>query len=131
MDGVEDAGFSPETDGIISEAAFEQARQEMRAERLVTVATAGSPAEAHVFRGWLEAEGIPAFVSDELMSTSSWEWCSRKGVEIQVRENDAERARHIVVEMVAKTSPNPPEDLARKAPDQRFQRPDENLRESR
>jgi tetratricopeptide (TPR) repeat protein len=64
---------------------------------LVTVETYSFPAQAHVARGRLEAEGIPAFVMDEGVVTAQWLYSNAVGgVKVRVREGDVERARRVL-----------------------------------
>jgi hypothetical protein len=58
---------------------------------LVTIATFAVPWEAHIMRGALEVEGIPAFIIDEHARNSFDMPCVR----LQVRPQDAKRALEI------------------------------------
>jgi hypothetical protein len=58
---------------------------------LVTIATFAAPWEAHILRGRLESEDIPAFVVDENMMLTAQVPCVR----LQVRSEDAKRALEI------------------------------------
>ena len=58
---------------------------------LVTIATFSAPWEAHILRGRLEAEDIPAFIIDENVNLTAQLPCVR----LQVRSADAKRALEI------------------------------------
>jgi hypothetical protein len=101
-DGVEDPGFNPEADGVMTAEDFERERQARASEPLVTVAVFDAPPEAHIARNHLEAEGIPALVvgQDSLFA----EWMlrdTRGGIKLQVFENDLEAARQVLAEVNA------------------------------
>ena len=64
---------------------------------LVTIATFSQAPQAHVLRGRLESEGIPAFLADENTVTANWLYSTAVGgVKLQVREADAARAREVL-----------------------------------
>ena len=64
---------------------------------LVTVATYLEPAEAHVVRGRLEADGIPAHLANDGLVTLNWPWATALGgVHVQVSGDDVEAARAVV-----------------------------------
>lgn len=64
---------------------------------LVTVETCTGPIEAHLAKGRLEAEGIPAFVVNEHHVWANWTLShALGGVRIQVASSDAENARRIL-----------------------------------
>lgn len=63
---------------------------------LETVAVFTGPWEAHIARGRLEAEGIPAYVIHENHIWAAWVLSNALGgVKLQVAVEDAERARQI------------------------------------
>lgn len=65
--------------------------------RLVTVASRTTSPEAHVIRAKLELEGIRAFVADELLILSRWDYSNAVGgVKVQVAEEDYTRALEIL-----------------------------------
>lgn len=67
-----------------------------RADRgvLVTVATFREPWEAHMFRGRLEVEGIPAMVAHENHVAMNWPWSTGLGgAKVQVPGSWADEAR--------------------------------------
>lgn len=60
---------------------------------LVTIARFTVGVEAHLAKGRLEAEGIPAFIADEHMASLDFVYSSIiGGVRLRVRKVDAERA---------------------------------------
>jgi Flp pilus assembly protein TadD len=64
---------------------------------LVTIATFSQPAEAHVMRTKLQAEGVWSFVADEGIVTMNWLYTNVVGgVKLQVRKRDVERAHDIL-----------------------------------
>jgi hypothetical protein len=96
-EGVVDPGFRPETDGVISAADFEREQRERTEERLVTVAEYLGQAEAHLIRSRLEAEGIHAYLDNELTIAMDWLLSNAiGGVKVLVAEKDAERARAVL-----------------------------------
>lgn len=63
---------------------------------LITVARFREPWEAHMLRGRLEAEGIPAFILNEHQIGIDWRWSDlRGGARVQVSGVMAEDARAI------------------------------------
>lgn len=74
---------------------------------LVTVARFLSPEEAHLLRGELEEQGIPAYVEDD--ATASMAWIYRgaiQGVHLTVPESHAKDASAIVAEARSRFSPD-------------------------
>ncbi len=66
---------------------------------LTTVARYSFPYEAHIARGKLESEGIPAFVADEQTINMQWLYSDALGgVRLQVPSAWAERARDVLDE---------------------------------
>ena len=64
---------------------------------LKTVARFREPYEAHIARGKLETEGIPAVVVDEHLVQINWMYSQAVGgVKLQVPEEALERAREIL-----------------------------------
>jgi hypothetical protein len=64
---------------------------------LITVATFTDPLEAHIVRGRLEAESIESFVVHEHHVWANWFLSTALGgVKLQVRPEDAQRAREIL-----------------------------------
>jgi tetratricopeptide (TPR) repeat protein len=61
----------------------------------VTIATFGSVGDAHVAKGRLEADGIPAFVLDEY-AASTFGLGQTGGIRLQVRGSDVDRAVQIL-----------------------------------
>src|SRR5262245_8197796 len=119
-DGTVDRGFQAETEGIITAEDFQRGEDERLHGQMVTVGTFLNPGEAELFRNRLEAEGIPSYVADELMSTTAWERCSPSGgAKVQVPEKDAGRARLILEDMLAENDVRP-EVLPWREPDHRF-----------
>jgi hypothetical protein len=60
---------------------------------LVTVGRYLDPWEAYVLRGRLEAEGIPAVVSNDGLATTNWPWSyALGGVQLQVPASDVDAA---------------------------------------
>ena len=111
-DGQETPGFVPEVEGIITAEEFQEEQAEKTREALVTVARVGYLPKAHAIRSLLEAEGIPAFVGDELMSSTAWELTSPSGIQVRVFEKDAERAGRILAAANPEEHAPPEEDEA-------------------
>ena len=66
-------------------------------DRLETVASFTDPLQAHIARGRLEAEGVPAYVIHENHVWAAWFLSNALGgVKLQVVEADARRAREIL-----------------------------------
>jgi len=64
---------------------------------LITVATFTNPLEAHIVRGRLEAEHIETYVAHEHHIWADWFLATALGgVKLQVRPEDAQRARDIL-----------------------------------
>lgn len=65
---------------------------------LVTVATFLNPTNAHIAKGLLEEEGLDAVILDENMGNilPGLLMISEGGIPLQVREEDAERAKEIL-----------------------------------
>lgn len=69
---------------------------------LVTIETFTGPIEAHLAKGRLEAEGIPAFVVNEHHVWANWTLShALGGVRVQVASADAERAARILEDHAA------------------------------
>ena len=65
--------------------------------KMVTVATFDMPTEAHLAKGLLEANGLAAFLADELTVGVAWHLSNAVGgIKLQVAENDVERAAGIL-----------------------------------
>lgn len=66
----------------------------------ITVTTTTNPIEAHIIRGRLEAEGIPAFVLFEHHVWANW-WMSQAlgGVRVQVPESYVEQAKAVLADI--------------------------------
>lgn len=66
-------------------------------EKYVTIATYIGAWEAHLARAKLESEGIYAIVLDDQTASINWIYSSSLGgVRLQVREEDSERAIHLL-----------------------------------
>jgi len=64
---------------------------------LITIATFTNPLEAHIVRGRLEAEGIDTSVAHEHHIWANWFLSTALGgVKLQVKPEDAQRAREIL-----------------------------------
>lgn len=64
---------------------------------LVTVATFLEPAEAHIVRGLLQSDGIPASIAHEGHATANWPLATALGgIAVQVSSNDLEEARALI-----------------------------------
>ena len=61
-------------------------------EKLVTVATFKSAAEAYLVKAKLESEGIECFIIDEYISTIS----ASEGAKLQVKVSDVEAAKKVI-----------------------------------
>ena len=67
-------------------------------EKLVTVSTFDMPTEAHLAKGLLEANGLTAFLADELTVGVAWHLSNAVGgIKLQVAESDVERAAGILM----------------------------------
>ena len=65
--------------------------------KLVTVGTFDMPTEAHLAKGLLEANGLTAFLADELTVGVAWHLSNAVGgIKLQVPETDVERATGIL-----------------------------------
>ena len=65
--------------------------------KMVTVATFDMPTEAHLAKGLLEANGLTAFLADELTVGVAWHLSNAiGGVKLQVAEDDVEHAASIL-----------------------------------
>ena len=65
--------------------------------KLVTVDTFDMPTEAHLAKGLLEANGLTAFLADELTVGVAWHLSNAVGgIKLQVAETDVERAINIL-----------------------------------
>src|SRR5262245_54164233 len=102
-EGVENPDFVPEREGVISEEEYQAEAAARATEDLVTVETFWSAPEAHMACSLLEAEGIKAFVTDELETTTLP--LVRGTVTVQVPAHDAERARKVLAEVRHKEPP--------------------------
>lgn len=66
-------------------------------DKLVTVGTYDMPTEAHLAKGLLEANGLTAFLADELTVGVAWHLSNAiGGIKLQVAESDVERATGIL-----------------------------------
>jgi tetratricopeptide (TPR) repeat protein len=71
---------------------------------VVAIRTFSHPSEAHIARGRLETEGIPAFIANDEIVSINWLFSSAVGwVRLCVRETDARRAIEIL-----QAKPDPP-----------------------
>ena len=65
--------------------------------KLVPVDTFDMPTEAHLAKGLLEANGLTAFLADELTVGVAWHLSNAVGgIKLQVPETDVERATGIL-----------------------------------
>lgn len=64
---------------------------------MITVTTCSNPAEAMLLKSLLEANGIPAFVPDELSAQTSPQF-SGSGLHLQVADEHAETAKKLLDE---------------------------------
>ena len=95
-DGTPNPEFIPEREGVLGDQAYQHQQAARREENLVTVATFGNAPEAHMMRSRLEAEGIHAFVMGDMAATAWGFVNSMDGVQLQVPEEDAARAREVL-----------------------------------
>lgn len=64
---------------------------------LVTVATFLEPAEAHIVRGLLQSDGIPASIAHEGHVTAIWPLATALGgIAVQVSSSDLDEARALI-----------------------------------
>lgn len=69
---------------------------------VTTVAHFTDSLEAHVARGLLESEGIPAHLGDEHLTQTNWEWrLAVGGIKLRVDDRDAARANVVLRAMEA------------------------------
>jgi hypothetical protein len=79
-------------------------------EQLVTVARFAEPVKANLAKNCLEAEGIPAFLADEITVGMAWQLSNALGdIKLQVAEQDAERARMALAELPGADAGEPEE----------------------
>lgn len=98
-EGQENPDFVPEQEGIQSEAGFQAEQAARSQEDFVTVGLFANAPEAHMARSLLEAEGLHAYVMDEL-ATTTWGFPTPlDGVPLQVAHKDVDRARAILAEV--------------------------------
>ena len=65
--------------------------------KLVTVCTFDMPMDAHLAKGLLEANGLTAFLADELTVGVAWHLSNAVGgIKLQVAESDVEHAANIL-----------------------------------
>ena len=65
--------------------------------RLITVATFTGPMEAHIAKGRLEVEGIPAFLAHEHHVWANWAYShALGGIKLQVVREHVEQAKRIL-----------------------------------
>lgn len=64
---------------------------------MTTVTTCSNPAEAMLLKSLLEANGIPAFVPDELTAQTAPNF-SGSGLHLQVADEHADTARRLIDE---------------------------------
>jgi hypothetical protein len=64
---------------------------------MITVTTCSNPAEAMLLKSLLEANGIPAFVPDELSAQTAPNFTG-SGLHLQVADEHAETARKLLEE---------------------------------
>jgi hypothetical protein len=98
-EGEEDATFRPDVEGVMDDKTYAQDLAARQDEQFVTVAVFGNAPEAHMVRSRLEAEGIRAYVMDELATTTLGFLTPPDGIPLQVAERDAARARSILAEL--------------------------------
>lgn len=74
-----------------------------------TIARFHKNEEAHLFRSFLESEGIPAHLLDEAISQVCWHYSAATGgVRVSVAEEDAERAEGLYGEYQERVLEGPP-----------------------
>lgn len=97
-EGQQSPDFVPEREGVMSDAAYESAQAARGDQDFVTVAIFARAPEAHMARSRLEAEGIHAYVMDEL-ATTTLGFPTLDGVPLQVAPQDLERARAVLADV--------------------------------
>jgi hypothetical protein len=80
-----------------SRGAARQAGDARYVQVMTTVTTCSNPAEAMLLRSLLEANGIPAFVPDELSAQTAPNFTG-SGLHLQVADEHAETAKKIIDE---------------------------------
>jgi hypothetical protein len=114
-EGIKDPDFDPEREGIMDERRFRREQAAQQHQDAVTVATFWNAPEAYMVRARLEAEGIRAYVADELATMVTWGLLNNSGgVKLQVAEKDAERAREVLARIQHTNAP--PEEKAEPGP---------------
>ena len=109
-DGNANPEFVPEQEGVMGDQAYMAQQVAQREENLVTVANFGNAPEAHMVRSRLEAEGIHAFVMRDMAATVWGFVNSLDGVQLQVPEKDAARARIVLAGIQHTPAPETDED---------------------
>ncbi len=70
--------------------------------RLVTIASFGQPEDAYLARNQLERAGIPAVIVDASSAGTMWYFgAATGGAKLQVSEDDAQRAREFLLDVVS------------------------------
>ncbi len=70
---------------------------------MTTVTTCSNPAEAMLLKSLLEANGIPAFVPDELSAQTAPNYAG-SGLHLQVADEQVEAARQLLAEAQQSTA---------------------------
>ena len=76
---------------------------------MITVTTCSNPAEAMLLKSLLEANGIPAYVPEELTTQSAVDFAG-SGIRVRVDDENIETAKKILEE--AESSPDEGDDAA-------------------
>jgi hypothetical protein len=99
-DGIESPAFDPKLEGVMGDKAYQAQQATQKDEDFITVATFGNAPEAHMARSRLEAEGIHGYLMNEMSATAIWGLMNAPdGVQLQVAEKDADRARDVLAEL--------------------------------
>jgi DNA-directed RNA polymerase subunit M/transcription elongation factor TFIIS len=89
--------LAPPSDSIPPDDADEGDDDGDESDRWITVATFSLPQQAHIARLRLESEEIDCFLIDENLVATDWLLANAVGgIKVQVREQDADRARSIL-----------------------------------
>ena len=96
-DGVEDSGFVPERDGVVTEQHYQKETAEKINDKLVIAGTYWNAGEASLAQIALQREGIRSFLDNELILAMDWLLSNAVGgVKVLVADMDLLRARMVL-----------------------------------
>ena len=97
-DGVDDPGFVPERDGIVTAADFQAKTGDKINDKLVVAATYWNAAEANLGQNALQRQGIRSFLDNELLVMTGLINVVG-GIKLLVADKDLLRARMVLPEI--------------------------------